>query len=164
MLQSQNKFGNVEPRAFFTKAGLTLEVPEEFAATFEISDEVEIGVCLEAKLESDQEGRFEGSLEDFAFSDGMGDLLLCHDFLFGQDLHGVYPLCIFLADLEDLAKSAAANELEKFEIAWSEGTLGLEGRKRKMKVRTNEKAGCVRTLYCSYVIWTRISPLTASSS
>lgn len=180
-------------------------MPKELAATLEIRDEIEIGVCLETKFQADQKWTLEGTLENLAFANSMCHFLLRDDLLLGEDFHCVDSLGVPLADLEDLAESASANQLQEFKIARGESTFGLKGRRLIKAIpekenREGEKktsvaleAGNVEgkslgsrvslpeeddmtlekkdfgvemmcTLNCSYVIWTRISPLTISSS
>lgn len=118
VLERKDKLSDVEACALFAEAGLALEVPEELAAALEVGDEVEVGVGLEGELEADEEGALEGALEDLALADGVGDLLLRDDLALGEDLHGVDALGVLLADLEDAAERAAADELEELEVAW----------------------------------------------
>lgn len=92
-------------------------MPEELSTALEVRYEVQIGVGLEAKLQADEEWRIEGSLQDFALSDGMGNLLLGHDLLLGEDFHRVNPLGVLLPHLEDLAERSATNELQELEVS-----------------------------------------------
>jgi len=99
-------------------------------------------------------------LENLAFADGVSDFFFGDDFLLGEDFHSIYALGILFADLEDLAKSATTDELEELKVSWSESAFGLE-----MGFNFTQGRGeRGRALYCSYVTWTRISPLTTSSS
>lgn len=103
-------------------------------------------------------------MEDLAFADGVRDFFFGNDFLFGEDFHGIDAFGVLFADLENLAKGAASDELEEFKVSWCEGAFRLEmgvGHAGGRRVKKNKKIG---TLYCSYVTWTRISPLTTSSS
>jgi len=81
MLQGQYELCNIKLGPFLSKPRFSLQVPEQFAATLEIGDQIEIGVCLETKLETDEEGGFEGTLEDLAFADGVCDFFFGDDFL-----------------------------------------------------------------------------------
>lgn len=56
MLQGQYQLCNVKLGSLLSKPRLSLQVPEQFAAALEIGDQIEIGVCLETKLEADEEG------------------------------------------------------------------------------------------------------------
>jgi len=92
-------------------------VPEQLPTALEVRYEIEVAIGLETKLEADEEGGIEGSLEDLAFSDGMGNFLLGHNLLLGKDLHRVYSLGVPLADLEHLAEGPAPDELEELEVS-----------------------------------------------
>ena len=143
VLQRQDKLRDVKPRPLLREPGLALQVPEQFAAALEIGDEVEVRVRLEAELEPDEERRLERPLQDLALADRMCHLLLGDDLLFRQDLHGVYPLGVPLADLEHLAERAPADELEKFEIAWGQRAFGL--------VHPGQRDGCGSELASGYL-------------
>jgi len=56
MLQSQYQLCDVKLGSLLSKPRLSLQVPEQFAATLEIGDQIEIGIGLETKLEADEEG------------------------------------------------------------------------------------------------------------
>jgi hypothetical protein len=129
MFQSQDQLCDVELGTLLREPGLALQMPEEFTARFEIGDEVQVGVCLEGELETDEERRLKRSLQDLALADGVGDLLLRDDLALGEDFHGIDSLGVPLADLEDSAESASSNEFEELEVAWSERSLGLENMK-----------------------------------
>lgn len=128
VFEGKSEFCDVETSALLGEAGLALEMPKELTSTLKVRDKIEFGVCLEAKLEADEEGRVERTLKDLALTNGVCNFLFGDDLLFGQDLHGVYTPCVNFADLEDFAKGADANELEKFEISWGERSTGLRGR------------------------------------
>ena len=51
LLLKRSAFGSV-----LSKPRFSLQVPEQFAASLEIGDQIEIGVGLETKLEADEEG------------------------------------------------------------------------------------------------------------
>lgn len=125
VFEGESKFCDVETSALLGEAGLALEMPKELTSTLKVSDKIEFSVRLEAKLEADEERRVEGTLKDLALTNGVCDFLLGDDLLFGQNLHGVYTPCVYFADLEDFAKGADTDELEKLEISRGEGSPGL---------------------------------------
>jgi len=127
VFEGEGEFCDVETSALLGEAGLALEMPKELTSTLKIRDKIELGVSLEAKLEANEERRVERTLKDLALTNGVCNLLLGDDLLFGQDLHGVYTSCVDFADLENFAEGADANELEKFEISWGERSTGLRG-------------------------------------
>jgi hypothetical protein len=125
MLQRQHQLGNIEPRPLFRKPTLLLQVPEELPPALVVRHKIELLLRLERELEADEEGALERGLKDTALADGVGDLLFGDDLLLGEDLHGVDPFGVALADLEDAAEGASANELEKLEVARGEVLFGL---------------------------------------
>ena len=125
MLQRQHKLRNIKPRAILRKPRLLLQMPKQLAAALKIRNEVQIGISLEAKFQTDEEGGVEGLLEDLALADGVGDLLLGDDLALGEDLHGVDALRVLFADLEDAPEGAAADELEELEVARGGSPPGL---------------------------------------
>jgi len=127
VFEGEGEFCDVETSALLGEAGLALEMPKELTSTLKIRDKIELGVSLEAKLEANEERRVERTLKDLALTNGVCNLLLGDDLLFGQDLHGVYTSCVDFADLENFAEGADANELKKFEISWGERSTGLRG-------------------------------------
>jgi len=56
MFQGQYQLCNIKLGPVLSKPGFSLQVPEQFAATLEIGDQIEIRVSLETKLETDEEG------------------------------------------------------------------------------------------------------------
>jgi hypothetical protein len=90
---------------------------------------------LEAELEANKEGGIEGALKNLALADGMCDFLFSDDLLFGKNLHGVYAPGVLFANLEDLAEGAYTNKLQELEIAWGQGTPGLDGAERNEVMR-----------------------------
>lgn len=125
VFEGEGEFCDVETSALLGEAGLALEMPKELTSTLKVSDKIEFRVRLEAKLEADEERRVEGTLKDLALTNGVCDFLLGDDLLFGQNLHGVYTPCVYFANLEDFAKGADTDELEKLEISRGEGSPGL---------------------------------------
>lgn len=117
MLQRQNKLGNIKPRPLLTKPRLLLQMPKQLPTALKIRDQIQIRIRLKAKFQAHEEGRFEGTLEDFALADGVGYFFFRDDFFFGEDFHGVDAFGVFFADLEDAPEGAAADEFEEFEVA-----------------------------------------------
>ena len=108
VLEGEDELGDVELGAGLVEPALLLQVPEELAAGHEVGDEVEVGRRLEGELEADDERRVGHGRahEDVALAECVRDLLLLHDDFLGQNLHGVYPAGVFLADLVDLTERA----------------------------------------------------------
>ena len=100
-------------------------MPEQLPTTLEICDEVQVRLGLERELQADEEGALERSLQNLALADRMGNLLLLHDLALRQNLHGVYPLRVLLANLKDLAEGTTSDEFEEFEVAWRQSSLIL---------------------------------------
>ena len=144
VFESEYELGDIEARALFAEACFLLEMPEKLSAALEVGDEIKVCLSLEGKLEADEEGRVKRTLEDLAFADGVRNLLLRDDLLFGEDLHGIYAPRVLLAHLENPTERAPADELEEFEITRREGTLGLstpdcqseQGQKTRVITRT----------------------------
>jgi len=171
VLEGKDKLGYVETGSFLSKAGLLLQMPEKLSATLEIGYEIQVRVRLKTELEPHQERRFQRALQNFALANGVRDLLLRNDLLFGQNFHGIYALRIPLPDLEDTAKCSTTNELEKLKVARGQGALRLEGRSmgrtemNGRSIRNRAESYDARpTLNCSKVTCMRISPVTGSFS
>jgi hypothetical protein len=109
MLQREDELGNIKPGPLLAESRLLLQMPEQFSSALEISHEVQVSVGLEAELESDEERRVQGTLQNLALPDGVCDFLLCDDFFLGKDLHRIYPFRILLSHLEDLAEGPSAD-------------------------------------------------------
>ena len=86
-------------------------MPKKLSAALEIRYEIQVRICLEAELESDEERGIQRALEDLAFPNGVGDFLFCYNLLFGEDLHGIDTFCVLLADLENLPKGPSSDKL-----------------------------------------------------
>lgn len=125
MLQCQHQLGDVEPSPLLREPCLLLQMPKELSSTLEVSDEIQVRVCLEGKLQADEEWTVQRPLENLTLSDGVGYFLLCDDLTFGEDFHRIDTFGISLPDLEDSAEGASTNKLEEFEVSWSKSTLGL---------------------------------------
>lgn len=91
-------------------------MPEQFTTAFVIGDKIQLGISLERKLQPNKEWTFQRALEDLAFTNSVRDLLFCHDFLLGKNLHGVDSTSILLANLEDSTESASANKFEELKV------------------------------------------------
>lgn len=163
MLQRKHKFRNIEPCPLLREPRLLLQMPKQLPTTLKVCNQIQFRIRLEAKLERHKERAFEAGLKDFAFADGMRHFLLCDNFALGEDFHSVYALSVFLANLEDAAKGTTANEFEEFEIARCKSSFGLFHVICELYAMWAQTA-MSQTLYCSYVIWTRISPVMVSPS
>jgi hypothetical protein len=64
-------------------------------------------------------------LEDLAFTNGVGNFLLCYNLLFGEDFHGIDALGVPFAYLENLSKGSSSDELEEFKITGGQCPLRL---------------------------------------
>ena len=64
-------------------------------------------------------------MKDLAFTNSVGNFLLCYDLLFGEDLHGINTFSVLLADLENLPKGPSSYKLEEFKVTGSQGSLRL---------------------------------------
>jgi hypothetical protein len=125
VLQRQDQLRYVKPRAVLAESALLLQVPKQLAATLVIGDKVKLFLRLERKFEADEEGTFQGALQNLALANGVRDLLLCHNLLFREHLHRIDTASILFAHLENAPKGAAADELEKVKVGRFEVNLVL---------------------------------------
>jgi len=126
MLKSEHQLGNVEPRTRLGKPAFLLQVPEQLSTALVIRHKEQVVLGLETEFQSDQEWRVEGLLQDLSLSDGMGNLLLGDDILFGQHLHRVDSLRVPFSHLEDLAEGSTSDQLENLEVFRGQVNLALQ--------------------------------------
>jgi hypothetical protein len=125
MFQRENQFGDVEPRPILAESSFLLEVPEKLSPALVVGNKVQLLFRLERKLEADEEGALQRSLEDLPLADSMRDLFLRHNLLLGEHLHGVDSAGVLLSHLKDAAKSPAADELQEFKVGGFEVDFAL---------------------------------------
>src|SRR5882762_4521622 len=106
----------------------------------------------------------------------MCDFLLRYDLLLRQNLHRVNPLRVALTDLKYPSERSATNQFQKFKIPRSKRPSSLQIGLKSRSTRDTFKSAPspqtptihvelkLRTMDCSKVICTRISPLTTSFS
>ena len=125
MLKGENNLGRVEPSSILGESSLLLQVMEELSSALVVHDEIEVSLGLEGEFETEEEWAVGGLLQDFTLADSVSDLLLGDNLPLGEDLHGVDPVGILLADLEDAAERALADHSKEVEVVHLQPPLAL---------------------------------------
>mmetsp|Transcript_68716 Transcript_68716/g.161555 ORF Transcript_68716/g.161555 Transcript_68716/m.161555 type:complete len:230 (-) Transcript_68716:70-759(-) len=115
MLEGERHLRRVHASLLQREAAQVLEVSEKVPTVDIVEAQIKLGLGLECKLETDDEGVVH-SAENAVLGLRAADLVPSDQHLLGEDLHGIELLGVLLSDKHNLAKGTTPDHLQKEEV------------------------------------------------
>lgn len=116
VLEAQQDLTHVELRQLLREAPLLQQVEEQFAASANVHDEVELAGALERPMQLDKKGMVAKLLHHTSLAQNRLRLVFVYQLVLAQNLYCVEPAGVFLPSEDDTAEPAAPNHAHLLEV------------------------------------------------